>query len=198
MSIVRVLTLREDKTLEIEPIPKIDSLRSDHRIVGETNLPANQEIVLEDVAGNAVELVAEIDPKEAREVCINVLRSPDNEEHTAVKFYKHGHMSANKDGQKYRKDALTIDPSRSSLLPDVLSRPPEVAPFELEDGETLKLRIFIDKSVVEVFANNRQVLALRVYPGRKDSVGVSVRAQGRDAVLKSLEAWQMKSIYTQD
>ena len=197
MSIVRVLTLREDKTLGIEPIPKIDSLRSDHRIVGETILPANREIVFEDVAGNAVEIVAEIDPKEAREVCINVLRSPDNEEHTAVKFYKHGHMAANKDGQKYRKDALAIDPSRSSLLPDVLSRPPEVAPFELEDGETLKLRIFIDKSVVEVFANGRQCVALRVYPGREDSVGVSVRAQGRDAVLKSLEAWQMKSIYTQ-
>ena len=49
--------------------------------------------------------------------------------------------------------------------------------------------------VVEVFVNGKQCVAVRVYPGRKDSVGVSLRAQGRDAVLTSLDAWQMKSIY---
>ena len=34
-----------------------------------------------------------------------------------------------------------------------------------------------------------------VYPDRKDSVGVSLRAQGQDAVLKKLDAWQMNSIW---
>ena len=63
--------------------------------------------------------------------------------------------------------------------------------------EPLKLRIFIDRSLVEVFANGRQYLAMRVYPGRKDSLGVSLRAQGQDAVLNSLDAWQMKSIWPQ-
>ncbi len=72
-----------------------------------------------------------------------------------------------------------------------------MSPFTLPDGEPLKLRIFIDKSVVEVFANGRQCLALRVYPERKDSVGVSIRAQGSDAVLRRLDAWQMKSIYAE-
>jgi beta-fructofuranosidase len=59
----------------------------------------------------------------------------------------------------------------------------------------LRLRVFVDRSVVEVFVNERQYLAMRVYPGRKDSLGVSLRAQGQDAVLKRLEAWQMKSIW---
>ncbi len=36
---------------------------------------------------------------------------------------------------------------------------------------------------------------MRVYPGRDDSVGVSLRAQGQDAVLKSLDAWQMENIH---
>lgn len=65
----------------------------------------------------------------------------------------------------------------------------------MEKGEPLRLRVFIDKSVVEVFANGRQCVALRVYPGREDSLGVSLRAQGKDAQLRSLDAWQMKSIY---
>jgi len=196
MSLARVLTLREDNTLGIEPVQAIESLRFDHKHVDERSLPANRDIVLEGIEGNAMELSVTIDPREAPEVCINVLRSPDSEEHTAIKFYRHGHVAVDKDGRKFRHDALMIDPSRSSLLPDLLWRPPEVAPFELGDGEPLKLRIFIDTSVVEVFANGRQCLALRVYPGRQDSIGVSIRAQGRDAVLHALDAWQMRSIWT--
>jgi len=80
-------------------------------------------------------------------------------------------------------------------MPDVAARQPEVAPFEVADGEPLVLRVFLDRSVVEVFANGRQALALRVYPARVDSVGVSMRAQGSDATLRSLNAWPMKSIY---
>jgi beta-fructofuranosidase len=49
--------------------------------------------------------------------------------------------------------------------------------------------------VLEVFVNGTQCVAVRVYPGREDSVGVSLRSQGQDAVLKSLDAWQMKNIY---
>ena len=60
--------------------------------------------------------------------------------------------------------------------------------------ETLKLRVFIDRSVVEVFANERQYLAMRVYPGRKDSLGVSLLARGQDAVMKRLNVWQMGKI----
>ena len=47
------------------------------------------------------------------------------------------------------------------------------------------LRIFIDQSVVEVFANGRQCAALRVYPSLAGSTGVSLRSQGRDSKLVS-------------
>jgi beta-fructofuranosidase len=55
--------------------------------------------------------------------------------------------------------------------------------------------VFVDKSIVEVFINGKQCIAARVYPGRSDSVGVSLRSQGRNSTLKSFDAWQMKSIY---
>ena len=70
-----------------------------------------------------------------------------------------------------------------------------LAPVFIGDNETLKLRVFIDKSVVEVFVNGKQALAVRVYPSRDDSTGISLRAQAQDAELISLDAWQMKSIY---
>jgi beta-fructofuranosidase len=93
---------------------------------------------------------------------------------------------------------VTIETSYSSLHPDVNPKGPETAPFYLEGDEPLKMRVFIDKSVVEVFVNGKQALAVRVYPSREDSRGVSMRAQGQDVLLKSLEAWQMKSIYEVD
>ena len=61
--------------------------------------------------------------------------------------------------------------------------------------EPLRLRVFVDKSVVEVFVNGKQCVATRVYPEREDSVGVSLRSQGQDARVVSLEAWQMENIY---
>ena len=95
---------------------------------------------------------------------------------------------------------VSQDPYRSvkacsSTLPDALSRAPETAPVHLESDEPLKLRIFVDRRVVEVFANGRQCAAVRVYPGREDSTGVSLRSQGESAVLRALDAWQMTNVY---
>ena len=90
---------------------------------------------------------------------------------------------------------VSLETSYSSILPDARSRAAETAPVMIAQGETVKLRIFIDRSVVEVFVNGKQCVAARVYPGLEGSVGVSLRAQGQDAELKSLDAYQMKSVY---
>ena len=90
---------------------------------------------------------------------------------------------------------MTIDSSRSSILPDVLTRALETASLLVDLDERLQLRVYVDKSVVEVFVNGKQCVAVRVYPGREDSVGVSSRAQGQDSELIFLDAWQMENIY---
>ena len=189
MTLPRRLTLRGKDELQIEPAGDVESLRGEHCRLEAMKLPANQEIVLQKVKGNAMEIVAEIDPAGAPMVELNVLRSPKKEEFTRIALFKH---------RGYRGASLiTIDSSYSSSLPDVRSRAPETAPIRIGRNEPLKLRVFIDRSVVEVFVNGKQCVAMRVYPGRKDSIGVSLRSQGRDARLKSLDAWQMKSIYDQ-
>jgi len=200
MSLPRRLTLSGKDELAIEPTGDVESLRRDHRRVEARVLPANREVVLDGVQGKAVEIAAEIDSRNAQMVELNVLRAPGREEFTRIAFYKHrGYVDWDRsDGwarfYESRDSLITIDTSYASELPDVESRAPETAPVYLAPGETLKLRVFVDKSVVEVFANGRQCLALRVYPGREDSVGVSLRAQGADGALCSFDAWQMGSI----
>ena len=142
-----------------------------------------------------MELVAAIDPKGASMVELNVLRSPNAEEVTRITFLPERGYRDRANRSKPLPGVITLDNTRSSILPDARSRPPEIAPVALEKGEPLQLRVFIDKSVVEVFVNGKQCVALRVYPGREDSVGVSLRSQGKDAQLRSLDAWQMENIY---
>ena len=191
MSLAQRLTLGPDSQLRIEPVDAVASLRGTHQHVGETVLPANKDIVLDAIKGDSLELEAEIDPRMSRSVQLNVLRSPNAEEQTSITFYNFDRkLSIWYD----TKGVACLDGSRSSTLPDVWFRPPERAVMERGTGP-LTLRVFVDRSVVEVFVNGKLYLAMRVYPGRKDSVGVSVRAQGQDAVLKKLEAWQMQSIW---
>jgi beta-fructofuranosidase len=131
---------------------------------------------------------------------LNVLRSAGREEVTRIQFYRNrGFLDRDPNRVARRQaSALSIDSSSSSILPDARLRIPETASFFVAPDEPLKLRVFIDRSVVEVFANGRQCAAVRVYPGRPDSVGVSLRSQGRDTVLTSLDAWQMANIYQKE
>ena len=134
---------------------------------------------------------------------LDVLRSPDREEVTRVGFYRQrGYRNWERAERNKELSALeasdslvSLDTSYSSTLPEALSRAPETASVYLGPDETLRLSVFIDRSIVEVFVNGRQCVAARVYPGREDSVGISLRSQGRDAVLESMDVWQMNGIY---
>jgi beta-fructofuranosidase len=198
----RLSLLPEDalNNLAIEPAGDIESLRNDHKHVGPTKLPANEDIVLDEIRGNTIEIIAEIDPKGAPAIELDVLRSPNAEEVTRIVFfqnngYRHREFGRQNNYARMFNSSISIDSSRSSILPDVRFRAPETAQLYIAEGEPLKLRVFIDKSVVEVFVNGKQCVALRVYPGRKDSLGVSLRAQGKDAQMLSLDAWKMSNIY---
>jgi beta-fructofuranosidase len=193
MTLPRRLTLAGTDDLDVEPVAALESLRRSHVRVGQTTLPANQEIVLPNVSGNAIELAAEFQPSAASVLEVNVLRSPGREEVTRIQFYRNRGFFDRQ--TRKQASALSIDSSYSSTLPDVRARIPETASFFVAEDEPLRLRVFVDRSVVEVFANGRLAAAVRVYPGRQDSTGVSLRSQGRDTVLVSLDAWRMANIY---
>ena len=90
---------------------------------------------------------------------------------------------------------VILDVTQASTSPDVIPRIPETAHVFLEQKENFKLRVFVDKSIVEVFVNGKQALACRTYPDRQDSTGVSLIARGSDAQLVNFSAWKMNSIY---
>jgi len=218
MTLPRKLTLVGRDEVRQEPAGDLESLRYGKQEVKAMKLAANKEVVLKNIHGAAMEIMMEVDVKDAPVFEVNVLRSPQKEEFTRILFFKERGSGPGRDyrfgeverviqpGQQtpppvapaqrpVRMSLISIESSYASLHPDVSPRAPETAPVFIDKDETLKLRVFIDKSVVEVFVNGKQALAVRVYPSRKDSIGISLRSQGQDSELKSLEAWQMKSIY---
>ena len=84
---------------------------------------------------------------------------------------------------------LKIDTRKSSLGEGPKNT--EAGPFELGADEPLKLQVFVDKSVVEVFANDRQAVMRRIYPTRANSLGVKLFSKGGSAKVKKLQAWDM-------
>jgi beta-fructofuranosidase len=194
MSLPRRLTLLGKDELGQEPAGDIESLRGEHQHVAAMPLPANEEIVLPNIRGNTLEIIAEIDSGNAPLVELNVLRSTNAEEVTRIALLRNRSVTSRFMPPQQKLSVVTLDNTRSSLLSEALSRPPETAPVFISPDEPFKLRVFVDRSIVEVFVNGRQCLALRVHPSRADSPGVSLRAQGQPAKLRSLDAWKMKSI----
>ena len=112
----------------------------------------------------------------ATECGLKVCVSPDGEEQTSIAF-------APKQG------TLSIDTNKSG--PIGTPKGIEVAPFSLDENEALELRVFVDKSVIEVFANKRQALVRRIYPERNDSLGVSFFSKGRDTRVSNFRSWNI-------
>ena len=51
--------------------------------------------------------------------------------------------------------------------------------------------MFIDHSVVEVFANDRQAITRRVYPEREDSDRIRLFSRGGTAAFSDIQTWEM-------
>lgn len=200
MSLPRRLTLLPGNQIGVEPAGDVESLRAEAIKLSNIKLPANKEVVINEVKGNATEILLEVPASKAGAFEMNVLRSPDKREYTKITFLrKRGFYP----GRRYdtkphglgQASLVIIDNANASLSSAANPRAPETAPVYIADDEPLKLRIFIDKSIVEVFVNGKQCVALRAYPTLAESIGVSFKSQGAESIIKALEAYQMKSIY---
>lgn len=176
MSLPRVLSLGEDGLLRINPPVEIERLRYNAQQRKDLVVPADSELMLDGIQGNSLELDLQLSVQDARQVGVKVCCSPGSEEQTLVYY----------DAQEKK---IKVDTTKSSLTEG--PRGVEAGPLELAPGEPLTLRIFVDKSVVEVFANGRQAVMRRVYPSRTDSVGVAAFSQGGPTRITTLNAWEM-------
>ncbi len=175
MSLPRVLSLGEDGRLRMNPPEEMERLRYRNAGVRDLSVKADGELTVDGIAGTSLELNLEIQPTDARQVGIKVCCSPGGEEQTLIYYDS-------------LEKQLKVDTTQSSQSEGPKSI--EAGPFELKVKEALQLRVFVDKSVVEVFANGRQAVMRRIYPTRSDSMGVRLFSKG-GAASATLKAWEI-------
>ena len=171
----RCLWLGEDGTLRMRPVPELETLRFHEKTWNDLALNAGLTKTLEGVTGDSCELGMEIEVGSARRCGLKVRASSGGQEETLLCY-------------DAEKQELIFDSTRSGKDGRKVI---EHAPFALKPGEPLKLRVFVDKSVVEIYANDRQAICRRVYPTRADSLGLVLFSDGGSALFKTVKAWDM-------
>ena len=199
MTMPRVLSLGEDGTMRINPPAELARLRMNPRRQEDVVVPDGGAVTLDGIAGDSLELSLEVDLGEASEFGVKVRCSPDGTEETVILC-------------DVTAGVLKIDSTQSSLSEDIFQPFPypqaayfpkkvrqskdirvQEAPFQVQPGERLELRIFLDRSVLEIFANGRQCVTQRIYPSRADSKQIRLFCKGGAATVRSLQAWDMAS-----
>lgn len=178
MSLPRELALLPDGRLGSRPAPELRALRQEH--IRLASLDIGSDIVpLPGVQGDALEIVLRLNLGEAEGIDLLVRRSPDSQEQTCFRYDRAtGH--------------LECDRAQASLSPDQ-DRTLHGAAHPLE-GDALRLHLFLDASVIELYADEATCLTTRVYPQREDSLGVALAARGGAARLLSADAWRLAAI----
>ncbi len=168
LTLPRVLSLREDGKLGIEPLPELKALRALAADYSSIKLERGQLFVLPDFKSRTFEMIVEFDPGGTSRFGVEVLRSETGDDKQVI---------------LYDNESLTLSVGDKS------------GDFEVLRKDAITLHIFVDRSVIEVFANNRACLTRRVYPKDIDSQTVAVFAGSRPVSIKRLEVWELDTIW---
>lgn len=173
----RSLWLGEDGTLRQRVPPEFQTLRFNKKNWNNETIQDGDRKILSGVNGVSCEIEIEMGLHDARKSGLVVRASSAGEEETILYY-------------DAEEGCLVFDAHRSSSAG--IGRPViEKAPLKIGTGEKISLRVFIDKCVVEIFANDRQAITRRIYPTRQDSVGIYLFSQGGETIFQNIYSWDM-------
>ncbi|WP_019587723.1 glycoside hydrolase family 32 protein [Deinococcus apachensis] len=172
LSVPRELSLRNGD-LCVQPARELAQLHEERLHDGEVVLQPGTPLLFD---GTHLDLHLELEPDIEHPVHVTVLRAPDGSEETVLTFDPSARL-------------LKLRRARSSL-DDRTARDSQRTHIALERGEGLNLRLLLDGSVLEVYANGRACLTSRVYPTRRDTTTGMITAE-RDT-RATLTLWTVR------
>jgi len=173
MSLPRELSIGLDGRLKARPVEELQTLRRGH--VGWRQVIVSGRQVVPGVIGDALEILVRLRACKGR-AGLEVRVSQDGEEGTRIVW----------DGETR---TVSIDARRSSLD---MSGDRSVVQARVPAQDDVTLHVFVDRSVIEVFANGT-CLSSRVYPTRADSLGSALIGECEPAHLLSVDIWELGS-----
>jgi beta-fructofuranosidase len=168
LSLPRVLTLRADGRLGMEPAPELEALRGAHRHFEDVTVTPASTNLLKEVRGECLEIKADWELGDAHALGLRLRQSADGKEETLAYF----------------------DAEHKQLVAGTAKGDFD----QLKDEKALRTHIYLDRSVLEIFVNGRACVTSPISAKAKDSLGVDLFTQGGGARVKSVDVWQMKGI----
>jgi sucrose-6-phosphate hydrolase SacC (GH32 family) len=162
-SLPRELSLPKDGVLRIKPLKELEQLRYNPVCEKDSVVESGATNRLKNVSGDTIEIMATIKQGDASRYGVRLLC--DNENGNGLD--------------------LVVEPGAKSIKLGSTT-----APFELKRGEDIQLRIFVDRSIVEVFVNDRQAV-VKQHDYAPGDVGVCLFSEGGKMEVRELKAWTM-------
>lgn len=188
MSLPRLLKLRSDGTLGVEPVEELKVLRGEQKHISARPVEPNHPSLLKGLESDCAEIEAEIELGDAQQAGLRVRSTSNGSEETLIGF-------------DHDTESLFCDTTHSSKDPETTNLPPflgrngiQRGSLKLDKGEPLRLRVYVDASLIETFANGKISLSDRVYPSNPESLGIGLFSRGGKALLRSMTLWQLKPI----
>ncbi len=179
LSIPRELSIGAAGELVQQPARELQTLRSEPAFDDRVDLSAGEHRSIA-ATDNAYELRVAFTPPADTALELGLCESPARSERTVVRC---------------RRDEIVVDRSDSTHDPDPDTSPVRM-PIDADGSDGISVRIFVDGSILSVFANDRHCLTTRVYPTRSDATGVSVGAPDGNLSVRSLTVWPLAASST--
>jgi beta-fructofuranosidase len=163
-------------------------LRGDHKKVSGHTIEPSGPLLLKGIEGDCLEIELDLEMGDAQQAGVRIRASADGSEQTLIGY--------DREKQELFSDTTSssTDPATASGLGFRRNRGVESGLLILGNGEPLRLRVFVDASVIESFANGRASISDRVYPSNPATLGIGLFAKGGTAHLRSMTVWQLAPI----
>jgi beta-fructofuranosidase len=176
------------KTLGVRPINEVTNLRQGSNFISVMSQTFNQttEFASLNVFSSNFELKANIDISSNTTAGFVFRRSSNGLEYTTLIYDP-------------ASEYLILNRTCSSLITEfghnTIYAKHALLTAQIDGNNTqkefLSLHIFLDNSLLEIYANNRTVLATHIYPALSDSTGLGyiVGGQGRSVTFSNISIW---------
>ena len=180
LTLPREITLDDEGNLNVKPAVEMQQLRAATLFDGQVVVGGDQTIGVGNVTGDCLEISCRVRSADCEQIGIQFRRSPDGQQYTELVYdYSTGVLSLLRD-QSTDMPEVTVDSCEYDL--------------RLGEDEALELTIYLDHSVIEIYANERLSMTSRIYSTRSDAKGLSLIACGGRADV-AVCVWEMGSIW---
>jgi len=177
MSLPRLVEPCPDGLPGFRPIDELQSLRDHHFRLNDVLLTPSSADPLKLIQSDSFELQATIEPVNAEEFGLKICASADGREFTSLSYSPASRQ-------------FLVDTTHASLDPQAPGSVHEIPSLPL-DGGLLYLRLFVDRSILEVYFNGWACLTARIYPTLDTSLGVELFSKGGEIRVKTLDFWKI-------